>query len=189
MSARNEHGLTPQQEKFAQEVVKGKSLAEAYRLAYPASLKWKDDSVHNKASALGRNALVKARTALLAKEVEKAFVIDRVTVLREIARIAFFDIRKLVNDDGTLVDLKNLDDDTAAAIAGLDVARVGNAMIGVGEILKFKIADKNAALEKLAKHLGLFEVDNKQKADALGQLLSGLSGNVFKPVDAVGDDD
>lgn len=57
--------LTFSQEKFAQGVVRGLTQSDAYREAYPSSLQWKDDSVHNKASALARDARVVARVALL----------------------------------------------------------------------------------------------------------------------------
>lgn len=76
-------------------------------------------------------------------------------VLTEIARLAFFDIRKLVDNTGKPLPLSELDDDTAAAIVGLDVVNVGNEEKGVGEILKFKLADKKGALEMAAKHLRL----------------------------------
>ncbi|NYT79315.1 hypothetical protein H0A71_20260 [Alcaligenaceae bacterium] len=42
----------------------------------------------------------------------------------------------------------------------------------------YKFWDKNSALEKAARHLGLYETDNRQRADALGDLLESLSGNV-----------
>ena len=148
--------LTPSQEKFATGLAKGLSQAEAYRKAYPNSKKWKDESVWQKASVLASNIKVQSRVQELLQKAAAKNEITVERVLREIARLAFFDIRKLVNDDGTPKGLHELDDDTAAAIAGLDVARVGNAVVGEGEILKFKIADKNSALEKLAKHLQIF---------------------------------
>lgn len=37
--------LTAKQEKFVQELIKGKSQREAYRIAYPTSLKWLDTSI------------------------------------------------------------------------------------------------------------------------------------------------
>ncbi len=55
--------LTPRQERFAHEVASGKSQADAYRIVYPKALNWKDDSVHNKASALMRKSQVAARVA------------------------------------------------------------------------------------------------------------------------------
>jgi phage terminase small subunit len=78
-------------------------------------------------------------------------------VLKEIARIGFFDIRKLFEDDGRPRPVVDLDDDTAAAIAGLDVVSIGNAETGIGQVLKYKVASKNDALEKLCKHLGLYK--------------------------------
>ena len=45
--------------------------------------------------------------------------------------------------------------------------------------------DKGAAMEKLFKHLGLYEKDNQQKTDPLAALLHAIakgSGNAFKPV-------
>jgi phage terminase small subunit len=43
-------------------------------------------------------------------------------VLQEIAKIAFFDPRKLFNQDGSLKNINELDADTAAAIAGFEIA-------------------------------------------------------------------
>jgi phage terminase small subunit len=76
-------------------------------------------------------------------------------VLSELAKLAFFDTRKLLNDDGTPKPINELDDDTARAISGIDVVSVGNADFGQGQILKYKISDKNKALEQLCKHLGI----------------------------------
>ncbi|MGQ0655628.1 MAG: terminase small subunit [Betaproteobacteria bacterium] len=46
-----------------------------------------------------------------------------------------------------------------------------------GRIVEVKFADKNAALEKAMKHLGLFKADNKQKADAFSEFLKKLGEN------------
>lgn len=91
------------------------------------------------------------------------------TVLREVARLALFDPRKLFNADGSPKPITELDDDTAAAIAGLEVVEEfesgeeGRKFVGYTK--KYKIADKNSSLDKLMKHLGLFEKDNKQATD------------------------
>ncbi|WP_310731021.1 terminase small subunit, partial [Burkholderia multivorans] len=57
--------------------------------------------------------------AMKAREQRTGITQDR--VLRELARIAFFDPRKLFDADGRPLPISELDDDTAAAIAGLDV--------------------------------------------------------------------
>lgn len=161
--------LTPQQEKFALAIAAGNSQADAYREAYPRSKKWKAESVHEKASTLMANVKVRSRVDDLRKKVEEHTLVHAAKVIGEISRLAFFDVRKLVNEDGSPKSLHEIDDDTAAAIAGLDVVSVGNAEVGVGSILKYKIADKNSALEKLCKHLGLYEKDNGQAGKAAGE--------------------
>lgn len=73
---------------FAQAIVSGKTQADAYRLAYPTSLKWKDDSVHHKASEMARDVQVLARLAELRKAVEKKAlwsIEESVKILKEIA--------------------------------------------------------------------------------------------------------
>jgi phage terminase small subunit len=77
--------------------------------------------------------------------------------LQERARLAFFDVRKLLDATGAPKAIQDLDDDTAAAIAGLDVVNIGSDDKRVGEVLKIKLADKNASLTALEKHLGLYK--------------------------------
>jgi len=80
-------------------------------------------------------------------------------VLKEIAKIAFFDVRNLFENDGIPKNINELDENTSGAICGLDVVTVGNSDSGLGQVLKYKLADKNAGLEKLCKYLGLFKED------------------------------
>lgn len=87
---------------------------------------------------------------------EKRTEITQDMVLREYARIGFFDPRKLFDETGRPLPISQLDDDTAAVISGVDVATIGNAEQGVGEILKLKLADKKGALDSIARHLGMF---------------------------------
>lgn len=106
-----------------------------------------------------QEAIIERRAAL---STATGVTVER--VLREAARLAFFDVRKLYRPDGSPKQLNELDDDTAAAIQGLEVATIGNKDVGFGEVLKYKVADKNAAIEKLFKHLGMFDRDNAQQA-------------------------
>ena len=48
-----------------------------------------------------------------------------------------------------------------------------------GDKIRLKLADKRAALVDIGRHLGIFEKDNKQKADPLTALIESLSGNVL----------
>ena len=82
-------------------------------------------------------------------------------ILQERARMAFFDVRKLYDENGNLIPLHKLDADTAAVIAGVDVTQIGGDE-GVSLVKKYKLADKNAALTSLERQLGMYRADNEQ---------------------------
>jgi phage terminase small subunit len=44
---------------------------------------------------------------------------------------------------------------------------------------KIKLHDKIGAIEKLMRHLGMFEKDNKQKADGLVELIQAAQGSAL----------
>jgi len=95
--------------------------------------------------------------------------------LREVARIAYFDPRRLFDESGKLKPIHELDDDTAAALAGIEVLEeyqgTGSERVLVGYTTKVKHADKNAALDKAMKHLGLYEQDNEQLGNAIARAI------------------
>jgi len=89
------------------------------------------------------------------KTAEKA-EITRDKIVNEYAKLAFFDIRKVLTIDGGLKDTTEWDDDSAAAIAGLesyDEKEPDSGMV-LGTVRKIKISDKRAALDSLCKVLG-----------------------------------
>lgn len=91
-------------------------------------------------------------------ERQKRTEITQDMVLRETAKLAFFDIRKMFDKSGKPLDISQLDADTAAALVGLDVQDVSdNDGDYVGFVKKYKMADKIKALELLGKHLGTWE--------------------------------
>lgn len=155
-------GLTPKQETFAVELAKGSTQAAAYRVAYPKSQRWADATVWSKASLLAADGKVQARVQALRQQAAADTRISLERIAQELARLGMVDVRALVNNDGTPKGLQDLDEDTARAVVGIDVVNVGNAELGVGQVLKFKLADKGANLERLARLLGYFEKDNAQ---------------------------
>jgi phage terminase small subunit len=120
----------------------------------------------------------------VAKACEKVeLTVER--TLREVARLAFFDARKLLNEDGSPKQLSEIDDDTAASIAGVELLEEyegsGENRKLVGYVKKFKIADKNAALEKAMKHLALYEKHNAQIADPIAKLFAQVVNTPLRP--------
>ena len=104
-----------------------------------------------------RNAQVSSavRAAKAEREHRTSITADR--VLRELAKIAFFDPRRLFDADGQPLPVAELDDDAAAVVAGLEVSVTHSDDGSMTRVAKIKLADKLAALEKLGRHLGLFE--------------------------------
>jgi hypothetical protein len=94
-------------------------------------------------------------------------------VLRELAGIAFFDIRKLFNGDGSLKRVQELDGATAAAIASIEVVEIGpGGQLELGK--KFKSPEKLKALDLLGTHLGMFAKKADEAPDPLRKALAQM---------------
>ena len=95
--------------------------------------------------------------------------------MKERARLAFYDPRKLFDANGQPIPIHELDDDTAAALAGLDVLEeyegTGKDRKFVGYTKKYKLPDKNSSLTALEKIKGMYEQDNKQAGEAAGAVV------------------
>lgn len=97
--------------------------------------------------------------------------------LKEVARLAYMDPRKLYDEAGALRPVTDLDDDTAATIASIEVEEIGADGAVIGRTKRIRHWDKNAALEKAMKFHGAYEADNRQKPPAtvsVGELTVAL---------------
>jgi phage terminase small subunit len=154
-----ERKLTPKQERFVEEyLIDLNATQAAIRAGYS----------QRTARQIGEENLSKpdisaAIQAAKAERSERTHITQDL-VLRELARIAFFDLRKLYREDGSMKNPSEWDDDTAAVVAGVDVVETkGNAEFG-GEdgarhipeyVKKTKVFDKNTALTLAMRHLGM----------------------------------
>lgn len=162
--------LTLQQEKFIQELVSGKSQREAYRIAYPSSKKWKDNSVDINASRLFNTPKVMLRykeiQVRLKKEAEDEGIVSGKRVLKELAKIGFADIGNYLEyrPEKTIVDY---DEDGKPIIGyqtiievleskGVDTSAIQEVSITDKGTFKFKLYDKQRALELIGKNIGMF---------------------------------
>lgn len=151
--------LTPKQRRFAAEYCVDLNTKAAYlRAGYRA----RGNSAEAAASRLLSN--VKVQQAIAQKQKELAAKCDVMAerVIREVSALAFSDMRKLFNADGSLKSIHELDDATAAAIASIEVGEIKGGGEVVGQVRKIKVWDKNSAQERLCKHLGLFREGNSQ---------------------------
>jgi phage terminase small subunit len=151
--------LTIKQEKYAQGLFAGLSQREAYKQAYSCE-NMTDKSIDEVACVLAADLKVKSRLEELENELKLRNMVTIERVVTEYAKLGFFDPRNLFKPDGSPKEITELDDDTAASLAGLDVQEVyegfGEDRQFVGYVKKYKLSDKKAALDSMAKYLGMF---------------------------------
>jgi len=136
-------------ERFAQEVAKGHSATEAYEAA--------GYKPHRQAaSRLLANVDVQQRVEELQEGGANRAEITIQRTLEEIGRIGFSDLRQAFDSNGNLLRPEAWPDGLAAAISSVEVTTKSLGEGEVEHIHKLRLWDKNAALEKIAKHLGMF---------------------------------
>jgi len=152
--------LNRQQTLFVQEYLKDHNATQAaIRAGYSKATAAQIGSRLLRHVQIGQAIELAKQEHLARVQAETGITLER--TLKEIARLAFFDARKLYDADGKPIPINLLDDDTAAAIAGLKVATKGNAEMGFGEVTEYKVSEKKGALDMLMKNLGGYEADNK----------------------------
>jgi len=156
--------ISPKQKRFIQEyLVDLNATQAAIRAGYSQR------SAKQHADAMLSRPHIAAAVAKAQQRRADRTEITQDMVLRELAKIGFSDIRKVVrwgnttvrtevDDEGkevekayhgiALVDSSEIDDDTAAAIAEVSEGREG---------LKVKLYDKARALVDIGKHIGMFK--------------------------------
>lgn len=173
--------MTPKQARFVAEyLVDLNATQAAIRAGYSAKT----------AGQTGFDLLKKPEIAeaIAAAQQERAqrthITADR--VLRELARVAFSDLRRLYRDDGSMLLPHEWDDDTAAAMAGVETVEQHTVEIEGGEIKraptftkKVKVFDKGAALTLAMRHMGML----KDKTE-----LTGVNGGALVVTLKKGDD-
>lgn len=157
---------SPQREKFAQSVASGMGFTEAYRACFKVT-KSKPETVNENASRLMTDSKVAARVKeLQAIGAEKAGL-KAAEILEQVRRLATSDIAGIMHSDGRVKLPHELDPVTRAAVSSFKIDEYGR--------IEYKFWDKNAALDKAMRNLGLFEVDNDQ-----------LKPTVFTKIELVG---
>lgn len=172
----NKNNLTPEQQKFADEWLIHNNGQWAYKKAYGADLS--DETARASASRLLIQGNVVAYIEKEQAKIAEKYKITRERVLEEEARIAFADPIELCNEDGTLKQLTEMPE----AIRRV-VSKIENELSIYGkddnerEVTKtrYHLIDKGRALERIEKHLGMFEKDNQQKRPSLEEVYTAIA--------------
>lgn len=160
--------MTPRQRRFVDEYLIDLCATQAaIRAGYSAR------TAEQIGHRLLRNVQVAEAIAAAQAERSKRTGIAQDRVLLELARVAFFDIRRLFQEDGSLKAVCELDHDSAAALSGIETVEDfsdaaseepeeqphGGALKRrralVGYVKKVKLWDKTAALALSMRHLGM----------------------------------
>jgi phage terminase small subunit len=146
--------ITPKQQRFVDEyLVDLNATQAAIRAGYSKK------TANEQGARLLANVSLKKLIADAMSKRSQATQITAERVLQELARVAFFDPRRLLNADGSPKPINELDDDTAAVLAGMDVSEEyegsGEDRRFVGYTKKVKVSDKVAALGLAMRHLGM----------------------------------
>jgi phage terminase small subunit len=144
---------------------KQKAFATEYVIDYNATQAairagYSEKAAYNQGNRLMKNDEVQAMIGELEEAASERTAITKDMVVKELAKIAFVDPRKLYDEEGRPKDISFLDPDTAAALSSVDIYEEfnynGDEKELMGYTKKYKWADKLRALEMLGKHLGMF---------------------------------
>lgn len=152
-------GIPPETiEKFCRSFVSGKeNKAQAARDAG-----YSKGCAGTVASRLLKREDVKELIAKLRKEMADRFEITADKLAQEYASVAFADMKDFVESGNEIVDVSNLDNLKSKVVQSVKKT-VTVFEGGTKTVVEIKLHSKIAALEALGRHVGLFEVDNKQK--------------------------
>lgn len=151
--------LSDKQKKFCEEyIIDFNQTQSAIKAGYSAKT----------AYSIGNENLKKPDIQAYIKELlskrEERTQITADMVVKEWAKIAFFDIRKIFHKEGGLLNPHDLDDETATVISSIKArdVKVGD---DIETIKEYRLNDKMKALDMLAKHLGMFEKEKEDNND------------------------
>jgi len=125
-----------------------------------------------------RKPEISTAVATRTKEMMDKLDVTADRVIQEIAKIAFFDPRKLFNGDGSLKLISEIDDHSAASLAGLEVCELfegaGGQKHAYGLLKKVRLADKSKSLEMLGRYFNLFSGDREDPEDRITTMIMDL---------------
>jgi phage terminase small subunit len=158
--------LKPKRQAFVREwLIDRNGTQAAIRAGYAPK------SANEQASQLLADLSVKAVVTLIDIQIQKEalekYAITAEKVLKQLHRLSFYDIRKLYDENNQLKPPSEWDEDTAVAIAGVEIFEEyqgkGENREKIGETKKVKIVDMKGPLELLGKYLKLFnDVGSKE---------------------------
>lgn len=146
--------------KFAEAVAEGLDYCQAYVRISPAAAKWKNIALRVRASEMAARPRVQQLIGELRTIAATEAGLRAIDVMEETRRIALSTPAGIIDKaTGKILMPHELDAATAAAVSSFEIDDLGR--------VKYKFWDKNSALERAAKLLGMFKEDNEQSRAAI----------------------
>ena len=127
-------------------------------------------TANEQAARLLANVSLRAEIERRQRELAESYRLRTENVILELTRIVHADPVMLYDEKGKLLPIHRLPEEIRKAIASVEYD-------DEGQICKIKLWDKNSAIDKAMKHLGLFREDNQQKTAIIQQFLEAVSGH------------
>lgn len=182
--------LNPKQSAFCREFCVDLNASAAARRAG-----YSERTAGRQAVDLMKNPIILAEIQRLTTAKAERASIEADEIVEQLANIVRADISDVVSwgmaevedDEGLPVTLPNGDAVMRPHITVIDSDKLSKAVkASIAEVsmtdkgtFKVKMHDKGAAIEKLMRHLGMFEKDNRQVADGLSQLIQAAQGTTL----------
>jgi phage terminase small subunit len=171
--------LTPYEERFVRAMIDDPSSpAQAAAAAgyAAATCGWVGGNLMQRTDVV---ELINAGRSVVHRVVAERTGMQLADVVALIAQLATFDIAELYDEDGNLKPLSEIPAHQRLAIESIDSEEVfegrGLQRTQVATVKKVRLAKRGESLDKLMRHLGGYELDNKQQLEPLTQLLGELA--------------
>lgn len=115
------------------------------------------------ASRLLRNVKISDFIKKLQNKLSEKTEITAEKVIQELAKVGFSNIQDFINEGNSIQDISKVDEPKAAAVSAIETSESTSKDGTVTVNTKFKLYNKVDALEKIGRHLGIFEKDNQQQ--------------------------
>lgn len=181
--AKKENPLTKKQDGFAWDIA-NKTYDydwEAYAAHYDTK-KMSQNAIYVEACRLRSNPKISLRIKAIEKKIrdEEKVTLDEIII--KLSQRVNMDIREMYNDDGTFKNIKDLTQEQAMFLTGIDTQEIwgkeGKESVQIGVVKKVKIESIKDMLDMLIRHYGGYAKDkdfDKSEISEIKELISGLN--------------
>ena len=106
--------MTEAQKRFCDEYLIDLNATRAYKVAYPRCKK--DETARANSSRLLTNANIQEYIKQRQEELQEETKVTQQKVIDELAAIAFFNIKNIYNENGSLKSVKEMDEDRKSVV-------------------------------------------------------------------------